>query len=243
MKNNNVRSFSSENKIRKDCFNASIVADSTFDGFYDMPLIGQKTIIVPERLVSYEKIKNHNYEGIEFVHFYIDDYKFDGLLGLWSTIKNGTNAKRGFNIHRFDGASGIITPDYSLYLDMPIAMQIWNTYRNRAIGHYLSQKGYYVVPNVRWSDDESYDFAFSGIEKNGIVSVGTNGCYKRKADKYLFEKGFIEMIKRLKPVFIIIYGAVSSKLIAIMKINNIRWKQFDSETHMYFKEKQYGIKC
>ena len=32
---------------------------------------------------------------------------------------------------------GVITPDYSLYRDMPLSMQIWNIFRSRALGSYL----------------------------------------------------------------------------------------------------------
>lgn len=237
MEKNKQKNNLIQKKERKDCFNSAIMEDASFDGYYDMPIIGEEKIIVPEKLISYEIIRNHNFENMEFVHFYMDDYKFDGQFGVWNTINNNPNDSRGFSLKRFAGASGVIAPDYSLYMDMPRAMQIWNVYRSRAVAYYLSKKGLYVIPNVRWADEESYDFAFAGVRKNGIVAVGTHGCYKKKKDRYLFHKGFLEMIKRLNPKFIIIYGAISSELIAIMLLNNIKWKQFCSDTHNYFEEK------
>lgn len=223
-------------KFKKDCFNAFMLEGAEFDGFFDIPIIGVDEIIVPTRLISYEKTNFIKLENGDFVHFYIDDYKFDGKNGIWNSIKTNTYGKKGFSFEKIERSTGVITPDYSLFLDMPLAMQIWNVYRSRAIGYYLRKNGYYVIPNIRWSDENSYDFAFSGIKKGTIVSVSTLGCYKKKEDKYLFNKGFIEMIKRLSPKFIIIYGSVSVELIGIMLANNIKWKQFDSDTSTYFKE-------
>ena len=53
---------------------------------------------------------------------------------------------------------------------------------NRAVGCYLQSHGVYVIPNVRWGDERSYTtvelpekFAFLGVPKNSIVSIGTYG--------------------------------------------------------------------
>ena len=227
---------------RKDCFNASLVDGAFFDGFYDIPTIEQEEIMIPKRLISYERIKNCCYETGDFVHFYIDDYKFDGKAGIWNTLKNGLENKRGFSLDRLKGATGIITPDYSLYLDMPRAMQIWNVYRNRSIGHYLSSTGHYVIPNIRWTDENSYDYAFAGVKKGSIVAVGTHGCSKSRIDRYLFIKGFLEMIKRLEPKHIVIYGAISKMFASILKLYNISYTHFESDVCTYYKEKKYGIK-
>lgn len=44
---------------------------------------------------------------------------------------------------------GVITTDFSIYRNMPIAMQIWNTYRNRALTYNLQSNGVDIIPNVR----------------------------------------------------------------------------------------------
>jgi len=38
-------------------------------------------------------------------------------------------------------------------------------YRNRAVGYWLQSNGIDIVPNVRWSDERSYSFAFEGLEQ------------------------------------------------------------------------------
>lgn len=224
--------------IRKGCkdnFHAFMVNGARFDGYYDIPYIPQVSNVEIKKLISYDKTYNHIYEDGEVVHFYIDDQKFDGPKGIWSGITNKEIYKRGFNLARFDGATAIIAPDFSLYLDMPRCMQIWNVYRSRAIGCYLSQLGFNVIPNVRWTDESSYDFAFAGLYNGQTVSVGTLGCSKEKNDKVLLVNGFIELIRRIKPNNIIIYGPICNELKYVIDRYEVNVSQFDSDTQSFYR--------
>lgn len=44
-------------------------------------------------------------------------------------------------------------------------MQKWSTYQGRALAHWWGENGMEVIPNVRFADERSYEFCFSGIEK------------------------------------------------------------------------------
>lgn len=138
------------------------------------------------------------------------------------------------------GAQAIISPDFSLYLDMPRVMQIWNIYRSRAFGFYLSKLGYNVIPNVRWTDEESYDFAFDGLYRGQTVAVGTLGCSKNNIDKILLINGFVEMIKRINPKMVIIYGPICKELSLVIESYNVEVMQFDSDTQAFFRGNTYG---
>lgn len=100
----------------------------------------------------------------------------------------------------------MITPDFSLYREMPLAMQIWNTYRNRAIGYWLQSNGIPIVPNVRWGDERTYAFAFEGLEHGGTVAISTNGCIRRKLDRQYFKEGLAKMVEILTPETIVNYS-------------------------------------
>ncbi len=113
-------------------------------------------------------------------------------------------------------------------------MQIWNVYRSRAVGSFLDSIGIKAIPNVRWTDEISYEFAFAGIEKGSIVSVGTYGCSKKKEDIYLLVRGFAEMIKRIRPSCVVVYGPIVDALRRIIEEYEVNVMQFDSETHKYF---------
>ncbi len=237
MKKKNSIDNSQISKIRKGCkdnFHAFMVEKAIFDGYYDIPFIPQRQEININNLISYDKTLNHLYEDGDVIHFYLDDQKFDGPNGIWSGLTRKENYKRGFDLSRFEGASAIITPDFSLYLDMPRAMQIWNVYRSRAVGYYLTTLGYNVVPNVRWTDEESYEFAFDGLYEGQIVAVGTLGCSKNIEDKAMLINGFVEMIKRIKPKLVVIYGPVCKELKYIIEKYDVIIKQFDSETSKFF---------
>lgn len=107
-------------------------------------------------------------------------------------------------------------------------MQIWNTYRNRAIAYWLQSNGVNVIPNIRWGDERTYKFAFEGIEQSGTVAISTNGCIRNKTDRYYFIKGLTKMVEALKPDTIVnysytpdnIFGQYREQGIEIIQIEN-----------------------
>lgn len=108
---------------------------------------------------------------------------------------------------------GFITPDCSVYRDMPLAAQITNIYRSRAIGYCFQKNGVYVIPNVRWGDERTYTtkflpekVAFLGIEKHSIVSIGSYGQLKNKVNRYYFKEGFDAMMETLEPEVVLVYS-------------------------------------
>ena len=119
-------------------------------------------------------------------------------------------------------------------------MQIWNVYRSRTVCYYLNRSGILCIPNVRWTDEESYSFAFDGIGEGSAVSVGTLGCSKDPYDKQLFINGFKAMIERIRPSCVIIYGSLTKEMEEILKPNNTPYYHFPSQTSLAMKETQNG---
>ena len=70
---------------------------------------------------------------------------------------------------------------------------------------------------------------FCGKEKNRTVAVGTHGCIKRTDDKELFKSGLEEMVKRLSPKTIIVYGAAPEDIFQKYKENGIEIIAYESE--------------
>ena len=130
-----------------------------------------------------------------YVHFFIDDYQFDRV---WR------NPERYIPI--LSRYQGIISPDFSLFIDMPVAVQRWNVYRNRVLAAYYANKDIDVIPGVGWSDERSYTFCFEGLPKHSTIAISTNGCLANKESLYYFEKGFNRMLEILNPTMIISYG-------------------------------------
>lgn len=162
-------------------------------GFYQMPII-KKIDYIPKDLISFNYAKTAQDKSVG-VHFYIDDYQFERV---WNNPIMYVDILKEFDC--------VITPDFSLYLDMPIAMKIWNTYRNRLIGQIMYDCGIKVIPNVSWAEEDTFKFCFDGIEPGGTVSISTIGVKRDPEAKAIWTAGVTEMIKRIKPKAILVYG-------------------------------------
>ena len=139
---------------------------------------------------------------------YEHDYRFANLIYDPEAVYE--------DISRF---SAFITPDASLYIDMPLCLQIVNTYFNRAVGAYFQSRGEYVIPNIRWGDERTYTtcelpekIAFLGAPKHSIVSIGTFGCIRSAENKYYFKAGLEAMLIELEPVVVLVYGRMPDSI-------------------------------
>ena len=94
---------------------------------------------------------------------------------------------------------------------------------------WLQGNGVEIIPNVRFNDERTYTFCFDGIEPNKTVAVGTHGCIKAKEDKAYFKAGLSELVRRLTPKNIIVYGSAPDSLFKIYKDMGINIIPFESE--------------
>ena len=153
-----------------------------------------------------------------WVVFYEHDIKFERL---WNNPKQYLNKLKKFK--------GIISPDFSLYRNMPLVMQMWNTYRGRALANWFQKNGIEVIPNVRFGDERTFSFCFDGVEENKTVAIGTHGCIKRKEDKIFFEIGLARLVQRLSPKTIVVYGRAPDSIFKPYKDKGINIIAFESE--------------
>ena len=100
----------------------------------------------------------------------------------------------------------VLTPDFSTYTDFPKAIQVYNHYRKHWLGAYWQMCGIRVIPTISWSDEESYSWCFDGEPIGGTVAVSSVGTQVSKESSRLFMNGYNEMLERLKPSAIIMYG-------------------------------------
>ena len=132
--------MNNENTPRAGCidmWNAFMVKGAQFTLGSDIPLCPCTADQQPAELISYEEAKHlvkttakhdSDYHRDAFVHFYIDDQKFDGKRdGIWQKPQEALEIIRHF--------SGIISPDYSTNADFPDPLKRYNTYRMRAFGY------------------------------------------------------------------------------------------------------------
>lgn len=132
------------------------------------------------------------------VHFFLYDYRFERV---W---KNPDN-----DIEKLSRYRAVLSPDFSMYLEMAPVMQLYNVFRNRWCGAYWASKGIRVVPTVNWGDESTFDFCFEGIEKGSVVAVSTYMASEhdnRCDQKEWFMAGYNEMLRRIEPEKIICYN-------------------------------------
>lgn len=220
MKNN--KKISKTNNIYVDNFHEFMIKNATFDGLWEFPIIKNNVYKLPKYLIGYDQRKRKGivYED-SFVHFYIDDYKFDGPNGIWNGSSKNLNQKRGFSIDSLAKFSGIIGPDFSVGFGFPLATQLDSIRRTRYFEHWMTLLGIQVIPNIRWTDERSYEFCFLGIPKNSIVAISTLGVLKYKTSRKYFKLGLIEMLKRIEPSLVLIYGDIPSDVFQILENQKI----------------------
>lgn len=199
-----------EKLIIDDGFRADLVRAAEFKGVFEIPYINPpKKIVLPKDTIPFS-LMDRTGDYSEFVVFYEHDAKFADVITATDEYLD--------ELKKFPG---VVSPDCSLYRDMPLGLQIANTYMNRAIGHYLQLHGIYVIPNVRWGDERSYTtsvlpekFAFVGLPKHSIVSVGTYGCIQGRENKHYFREGLIAMLDELEPEYVLVYGNMPGAIFA-----------------------------
>ena len=200
----------------KDVFNAFLVKNANYDGEEEIPYING-TVQFPNKLISFSKcLSSKDYN--QWVMFYEDDSAFERI---WRNPIKYLEILKRFN--------GVISPDFSLYRDMPLVMQKWNTYRNRAIGHWFEENDIKVIPNVRFGDERTYDFCTLGIKHNSIIAIGTHGLIKVKEDREYLIQGLEFVINKINPTAIVVYGKAPDSIFLKYKNHGIEILQFESE--------------
>ena len=225
----------------KDIWNAFMVKNASFSN-HDIPYC--PTYLpngLPKKLISYEKAKqlyslnrksgNTHFKSDSFIHFCIDDQKFDNASnGIWAKPYNALDIIKHF--------AGIITPDFSTYADFPDPLKRYNTYRMRAFGHWCYTQGIPVINNVRWGTSETWEYCFDGIPTHSILFIGTVASgIKKIINRQLFVMGLTELIDRLHPKVIILYGSSNYDFINALSKRGITILSFQSETNIAFQRR------
>ncbi len=99
----------------------------------------------------------------------------------------------------------VISTDFSAYSDMPLALQIYNRYRNRAMAYYMWLNGLNVIPCCGWGLPDTWDYCFDGLPMHSTLAVSTNGCFSSDG-KECYRAGFKEMCRRLEPDRVVVVG-------------------------------------
>ncbi len=219
--------MSKENGTRsgcKDVFRAFLVKNARYAGDLEIPCV-EAECQLPMWLTPFSKaIGDKDYDA--WVHFYEDDVRFERL---WNQPNKYLSILKKY--------AGVISPDFSVYRDMPLVMQHWNIYRSRAIGHWLQEQGIPVIVNVRWGDARTYELCCTGVPVNSTIAIGSHGCVRLLQERKYFVQGLEHVVDRLRPKTIIVYGTAPDAIFSKYKEAGITILQFDSDYKIAHKNR------
>ena len=181
--------------LKYDVWRTRYYQGATFAGDFEMPVI-KGTDRVPERLIRFSEAKS---EKTDDKGAWVVPYEHDVKLEcMWS---NAFKYMDNLLEH-----PGIVSWDFSMYRNMPFSLQQWNCFRGRLIGSLYERMGGECIPNIRPTDERSLLYALDGIPTECTVAMGSVGNLRNQSDRAVFERYVEEVVKRLRPANIIVYG-------------------------------------
>ena len=186
--------YGDERERTNKAYNLDLLEDTELtNDFWQMPII-KRCEYIPSQLIGFNYAKSSKNKNVG-IHFFIDDYQFERV---WNYPDKYFDVLLEYDC--------VLSPDFSLYMDMPMPMKIWNIYRSRQIGVYFQNMGLKVIPTLSWAEEETFSFCFQGIEKGSVVAVSTIGVKEKQESIEIWKAGMQEAINQLEPKTILLYG-------------------------------------
>ena len=101
----------------------------------------------------------------------------------------------------------VVAPDFSIFTDMPRAVNVWNIYRNRWVSSYWQSQGIKVIPSASWGSVDSFEYCFDGLPENSVIAIGHSTAGKDKSFKRLYRMGVETLIEKKRPTKLMVYGS------------------------------------
>jgi hypothetical protein len=184
---------------------------------WDIPdLPPAATHLTPAWVCPYTAVIRSEAKAEGAVHFFLHDYRFESA---WTTPLKSLQRVKHYRV--------ALTPDFSLYREVPRITQMWQVYRNRWCGAFWTLHGISVIPSVAWGGGDTFEFAFLGIARHSMVAVSSLGVNLR--DEYIRERflaGFCELVRRIDPCRVLAYGSLPPEAYALAEVYTYptRWK-------------------
>lgn len=180
-------------------------------GFAKIPPIN----ILPNETIDFDSSLNRNLKGHKNlnVNFYISDIKFQRLFN---------NCDRYLN--HLKCFHSVMMPDFSVSFGlggMPMALNIYNKWRNHALAWYMYLNDITVIPSVNIIPYKGREWLLDGLPKRSTVCCSTNGRVRSKAAREEFCEGFYEMCEMLQPTRVVVVGMIPQELNSPVDIINL----------------------
>jgi len=169
-----------------------------FDGVgqFEMPKLEPVQVdLTDPKVIGFNYAIGERHPEDKIVHFFLDDYQFERV---WNDPDRYLPVLNKFK--------AVLAPDFSMYTDFPLPVQLFNQYRRQWCGAYWQEHGITVIPNICWSTEDSFSWCFDGIPKRSLVCISTVGGFHSKAAKEAWLKGYEKCLEALEPSEILLFG-------------------------------------
>lgn len=176
-----------------DVMKETLIYGAELDGKYGFPVL-ECNAPKPTETVDFKhslklnKVKNLN------INFFIHDCEFNSV---WNNPDKYMNHFKCFQ--------SICGTDFSIDIKTPLALQIYNKYRNHVLSWYFQHNGIKLIPKVDLLPNCT-DWIYDGLPHNSMLCCSTNGRAKSGKAKQSFISCFKEMESTLNPHTVVIVG-------------------------------------
>lgn len=166
-------------------------------GYYDFPMMEPVHMDVEGvELVGFNYAKTCKNPEDKILHFYVDDYQFERV---WNDPDRCIPMLRKFK--------AVLAPDFSIYDDFPMAVNLFNHYRKQWCAAYWQEHGITVIPTICYGTPETYGWCFEGTPKHSLISISTIGGFGNHSDnKQSWLDGYYKCLEVLQPSEILLFG-------------------------------------
>ena len=131
-----------------------------------------------------------------WVHFFTDDFRFEKY---WNKPWDGLKVLQQY--------AGCTMPDFSMYADWPLAINMWQVYRTNWLGRFWQEHGVKVIPVVRGQMTKAHEaeYTLAGHPKGMPFSIMhfTNRTPESDASYY---DGLRRAIQIIEPEWILVFS-------------------------------------
>lgn len=141
-----------------------------------------------------------------------------------------------------DKVYAVFSTDFSVFTNTYPQFNNALLFLNRLVASYWQQKDRFVVITLSWAGKDTYETAFSNIEKGSSVGISTEGV----SDWICFKNGFLEMLKVIEPSVICWHDRIPEWVSEYFSTNKIipipkRFKIVSERKEIELKKCQYEL--
>lgn len=217
-------------KIIEDSFKAFLIEKADLTDIEGYPKIRENMVSrqLPLDIVTFEESLKIPKEKRKY--YYVCTYSPDKTF-----MRVLNNPKR--YVEYFREFAGIIGFDFSIHSDMPPIVQKQQMNNNLSLTYYYGNNNILTIPNIRTGSNYISQEFYKAIPRNVLVAVGTHGFIKNNTQRYEWYYCLREIIEKLNPTGIIVFGTLRGKLFDRIK-EMVPIYQYDSWADKKYKKEK-----